>query len=134
MDRELDFVRNISTGQETDLHEFNFVHNSNTALSSFFYPQQMNLTKWGGTADGYVYGSGFREIDLSTGQIVFEWKSTDHVTPDETSPNANLSVVALHGMNGDGTKTLGNGTGPWDYFHINSVDVDPSGVLAYAYC
>jgi len=41
-------------------------------------------------------------------------------------PNANLSVVALHNLNGDGTKALGNGTGPWDYFHINSVDISPT--------
>ncbi len=47
-----------------------------------------------------------QEVELSTGALKFEWRSDQHVPLSESQ--------------------LGPSKGtPWDYFHINSVDVDP---------
>jgi hypothetical protein len=128
MDNHLNVVRTLERGVFADSHEFHFVPHTNTALTTFYFPQAMNLTKFGGPADGFVYGSGFQQIDLNTGKTLFEWRSTDHVSPAETSPNVTLAVAGpgLRAVNGDGTAVGGNGTGPWDYFHINSVDTHPT--------
>lgn len=119
MDNTLNIVQNITTASGTtgDLHEFYI--KGNKALVSFYYTQAMNLTKWGGPANGFVYGSGFQEINLDTKQVDFIWKCTDHVSPD-------LSFAPIGGFNGDGTDGSTGGTGPWDYFHINSVDIHPT--------
>jgi len=119
MDDTFNTIANISTAASTsgDLHEFNIINN--TGLISFYYIESMNLTKWGGPANGFVYGSGFQQIDLNSRDVLFEWKSTDHVSPD-------ASFAPIGGFNGDGTDGSTGGTGPWDYFHINSVDIHPT--------
>lgn len=116
MDSTLNIVDSVTTvgenAQGSDIHEFLIVNG--TAIMSFYYPMAMDLTKWGGPPDGYVYGSGFQQVDLQSKELLFEWKSTDHVTPSDTlTPIGNVF----------GTGSL---TRPWDYFHLNSVDVHPT--------
>jgi hypothetical protein len=66
------------------------------------------LSEFGGKVDGdYLYGV-VQEGDVTTGDLVFEWRSDDHVALGESYAGA------------PGTKI------PWDYFHINSIDVDPT--------
>ena len=48
-----------------------------------------------------------QELDIETGEVLFEWRSIDHVALDETY------VTPLQ----DGRPGI-------DYFHINSIDVD----------
>jgi len=57
------------------------------------------------------------ELDIETGELLFEWASLDHVTPDE-------AILPLNpGQAGSGY----NSSDAWDYFHINSVDKDTNG-------
>ncbi|KKY28928.1 putative secreted protein [Diplodia seriata] len=57
------------------------------------------------------------ELDIETGELLFEWASLDHVSPDE-------AVLPLNpGQAGSGY----NSSDAWDYFHINSVDKDAAG-------
>jgi hypothetical protein len=53
--------------------------------------------------DGTVVEGVVQEIDIATGRVLFEWHSLDHVGLDETSFPA---------------------SGTWDYFHLNSIEVD----------
>ncbi len=46
-----------------------------------------------------------QEVELSTGKLVFEWRSDDHIGLDESYKPAQPNSA-------------------WDYFHINSVDID----------
>ena len=59
----------------------------------------------------------FSELDIATGELLFEWSSLDHVQPDESVLLINL------GQAGSGY----NSSDAWDYFHINSVDKDADG-------
>ncbi|KAF7173449.1 hypothetical protein CNMCM6106_007545 [Aspergillus hiratsukae] len=67
---------------------------------------------------GWVMDGVFQEVDIETGEVVFEWKSLDHVPLSAT-----LTPLRLDARVGDGlTKDTA-----WDYFHINSVDKNPQG-------
>lgn len=73
-------------------------------------------------------------MDIETGELLFEWSSLDHVTPDGKSPGLKLILMAMliiseavlplnPGQAGAGY----NSSDAWDYFHINSVDKDAAG-------
>ena len=51
-----------------------------------------------------------QEVDIASGQLLFEWRSADHVDPNESYVGASAGQ-------------------PFDYFHINSIDVDTDGNL-----
>jgi hypothetical protein len=71
-----------------------------------------DLTPVGGPANGYIFDSIVQEVDIATGDLLFEWKSSEHVPLNE-SYNALL---------GHGTQAL-----PYDYFHVNSAAKDADG-------
>lgn len=69
----------------------------------------------GGPVDGWVLDSIFQEVNLDTGDLIFEWRSADHI-PVETT------MRSFRGSDLGGTPNVG-----FDYFHINSVDKDHLG-------
>ncbi|KAJ7138277.1 ASST-domain-containing protein [Mycena epipterygia] len=74
-----------------------------------------DLTSVGGPADGFYANSIIQEIDIATGNVLFNWTSIDHIAFDESSNNISLT--------GEGTSA----TNPWDAVHINSIDKDSDG-------
>lgn len=82
-----------------DLHEFQLTERGTALVTAY--------ERVGGLLDSVV-----QEIDFARGRIVFEWHSLAHVGPDESylTPPASAST-------------------PYDYFHVNSVDVDHDGHL-----
>jgi hypothetical protein len=94
-------------GQQVDEHEFN-ISPQGTALISAFNKQPYDLSKLGGPKKGWLLSGIAQEIDIATGELLFEWDSLDHVGFDET----NLPVEGGHG-----TKSM-----PYDYFHINTIE------------
>src|SRR5262249_25318509 len=59
---------------------------------------------------------GVQEVDVATGRVLFEWHSADHVDVDESYAPP---PPAAKGADAD----------PYDYFHVNSIDVDRDGNL-----
>ena len=59
---------------------------------------------------GHVVGGVVQELELPSGRLIREWRSLDHIAPEETA------IVAKPGPR-------------FDYFHINSVDIGPDGNL-----
>lgn len=86
-----------------EVHEF-LITADDTALVTINNFVATDLTPWDGPADGTVVEGVVQEIDPETREVLFEWHSLEHVSPDE-SP---FPVSAV-----------------WDYLHLNSVDVDP---------
>jgi hypothetical protein len=71
-----------------------------------------DLSPVGGPKDGVVVQGICQELDIETGEVLFEWHSLDHVGLEETYAEPS------------------NGPSPSiDYFHINSIDVDHDGNL-----
>jgi hypothetical protein len=99
-------------GLQADLHEF-LLTPQGTALITAYRSLNTDLTSVGGPASGPTLEGVVQEIDVATGAVLFEWRSLDHVALTETYlPSPGPSPTA-----------------PFDYFHVNSIDVAPDGDL-----
>ncbi len=106
--REVRRVR-AGNGYRGDLHEFSITP-EDTALLTAYTEALADLSPIGGQRDGRVWGGIAQELDLETGEVLFEWHSLDHVGVGES----------YRGPEDDPDE-------PVDYFHINSIEVDHDG-------
>ncbi len=107
-------VAHVSAGNgyHADLHEFQITP-AGTALITAFDPIRCDLAAFGGPGYGAVTDAVMQEIDIRTGLVMYEWTSLDHVAPSESYEPVGHSSTAS----------------PWDYFHINSINVDRDGSI-----
>jgi hypothetical protein len=89
-----------------DLHEF-LITPEDTALLTAYAAVPADLSPAGGVEYGAAWDGIAQELDLETGEVIFEWHSLDHVGVEESyvTPPEDPAYV-------------------FDYFHINSIDVD----------
>jgi Arylsulfotransferase (ASST) len=113
MDTQYRELRRIQAGngQQADLHEM-VLTPQGTALVTAYQPVAADLSAQGGSAKGMIFDCLVQEIELSSGRVILEWHSQDHVAAAES-----YSPVPT------------TGTTTYDYFHINSIDVGPDGNL-----
>jgi hypothetical protein len=113
-DRTYRTVATVSAGHglSADLHEF-VITAQDTALITAYRPMPADLSALGGPAQGTVLSGTVQEIDIATGQVLFQWDSLTHVPVTDT-------YQAFSG---------GTAASPFDYFHINSIAVAPDGDL-----
>lgn len=99
---------------EGDLHEFEITE-AGTALLTVYTKRQVGLRKLGmwHSNQGWIFDSVFQEIDLETGDLIFEWSALEHFGPAQGS-----HVHPLAGY----SEWL-----PFDFFHINGVQKDDLG-------
>lgn len=95
-----------------DLHDF-LITKNNTALVTVYDAKPADLSSIGGPASGFIYDGLFQEIDIATGNLLFEWRTSDHVP-------FNTSFEALAASGKDPTNA-------YDAYHINSIDKDHEG-------
>src|SRR5215210_3786374 len=95
-------------GRQSDLHEFALTPRG-TAIVTSYEVKPANLSRVGGPSRGKVIGALVQELAIPSARVLFEWRSLDHVPIEE-------SHAAYSGH-------------AYDYFHINSVDVDADGNL-----
>jgi hypothetical protein len=81
-----------------DMHEFT-ITDRNSALITFYRNASLKGRK--------ILEGGVQEIDIRTGRVLFQWNSLDHVR----------LLESYYHLPRDPSKI-------YDYFHINSVDVD----------
>ena len=98
-------------GYEGDHHEF-LVTTRDTALVTIYAETPWDLSPYGGPEDGIALDGIVQEIDIETGEVLFEWRSLEHVGIGESYYDP-----------------PDDPTNRFDYFHINSVDVDRDGNL-----
>ena len=99
-------------GLQADLHDFQLTPQA-TALITAYDPILCNLSSVGGPSYGAVTVGMLQEIDVKTGLVMFQWSSLDHVAlGDSYEPAARTSTSF-----------------PYDFFHINSINLDPDGSL-----
>jgi hypothetical protein len=108
--REVARVR-AGNGYEADHHEFQ-ITTRNTALFDIYGRTSADLSDWGGGRDATVLEGIVQEVDIQSGEVLFEWHSLQHIGIDESyyrpSPDQRSA---------------------FDYFHINSIDPYPDGYL-----
>ncbi|KAL2854552.1 ASST-domain-containing protein [Aspergillus pseudodeflectus] len=119
LDQHYETIRELRAGNHklTDKHEFHVI-NEETALIQIYQPTPMDLTPWGASPEQqWIVDAIIQELDIETGELLFEWSSLEHVLPDE-------AILPINpGQAGSGY----NSSDAWDYFHINSVDKDSDG-------
>lgn len=115
-------VAAVNTGGQAppaDEHEFQLLNNGETAILSAYRVIPYDLSGFNITSgQGWLSEGMFQEVNVTTGEVLFEWFSTNHVDPSNTRILPNSTDV---GGNGFSPAT------PFDYFHINSIDKSPSG-------
>ena len=99
-------------GVQADLHDFQLT-GQGTALITAYDPILCDLSAAGGSSYDGVTDGLLQEIDVKTGLVMFQWTSLDHVALDESFENASQASVPE----------------PFDYFHINSINVDQDSTL-----
>jgi hypothetical protein len=102
-------------GLTGDVHEF-MLTPRNTALFTVYRQLHVDLSPYGGPKQGRIFEGIIQEVAIPSGRVVFEWHSYPRVSLRESyapPPPAAKGAKAA----------------PWDYFHINSIDIEPNGNL-----
>jgi hypothetical protein len=100
-------ILRAGNGYQPDLHEFQITPQG-TAWITVYDAIDCNLSSVGGPKEGAIADTLLQEIDLKTGLVMYEWHSLDHVPLRESYAPVEAN---------------------WDFFHINSVDLDNDGNL-----
>jgi arylsulfotransferase ASST len=113
LDNHYNVIATVTAGHglDADQHEFRLTPEG-TALITVYDAVTADLSSVGGSTNGLVIDGIVQEIDIASGQVLFEWHSLDHVPlVDSYEP---VPAAA---------------TTPYDYFHINAVSPDEDGNL-----
>lgn len=105
-------------GLKADLHEFTLT-DAGTALITSYPTIQTDLSGVGGPAAGFIYDCHAQEIDLATGEVLFDWTASEHIHLTESFVRPSDDATA----NGTSAATA------FDPFHVNSVDRRSDGYL-----
>ena len=96
-------------GYTSDPHEFTMA-SRDTAYVNSFRTVVMDLSAYGGLKKTPVMDNVAQEIDLRTGQVIWEWHSLGNIRVPETYMPIPRKI-----------------TRPFDYFHLNSIERDKDG-------
>ncbi len=110
-----DHYRTVATvragnGNQADLHAF-LLRNDHAWITAYS-AVGWDMTSIGGPADGLVWDCIVQEIDIPTGNVLFEWHSLEHVALDRTYQRY------------AGTSPLNSAA---DDFHVNDISPQPGG-------
>jgi outer membrane protein assembly factor BamB len=98
-----------ANGYPPDLHEFQITP-QNTALINGLRAITGDLTNYGGPAKGSVDDNVIQELNIQTGKAIWQWHALGHVPLTDSYQEMPSS-------------------GPYDYFHLNSIQQLPDGNL-----
>jgi Arylsulfotransferase (ASST) len=98
-----------------DVHEF-MITSRDTALMTIYHRKVVDLTAIGGPKDGRIWDGIVQEVEIPTGRVLFEWHSYPDIGVEESYSRPPR-------------KQLGTKPFPYDYIHLNSIDVEPKGHL-----
>jgi hypothetical protein len=96
-----------------DVHEF-LITKNDTAVFTVYHRLAVDLSSVGGPKQGHIWDGILQEVDIATGRVLFEWHSYPQVAVKESyapPPKAKAGAKAP----------------PFDYFHLNSIEVEPNG-------
>ena len=97
-----------ANGYAGDHHEF-LITPDNTALITIYGEVEgFDLSSMGGSREGKVLDGIVQELDIESGELLFEWHSLEHVDLQESYAKVPKESEKWY----------------FDYFHINSIEVD----------
>ncbi len=92
-------------GLTADLHDFQIAPHD-VAFITAYNPIRCDLSAVKGARAGAILDTAIEEIDMKTGLVRWEWHSLDHIGVSESEVEVPTDAT------------------PWDYFHLNSIDVE----------
>jgi hypothetical protein len=92
-------------GLQADLHDFQIAPHD-ISYTTAFNAIRCDLSSVEGVRNGVILDTAVQEIDMKTGLVRWEWHSLDHVGASESETTTPTKPT------------------PWDWFHINSIDVE----------
>lgn len=95
-------------GLKADLHDFQITPGG-ISYTTAFNTIRCDLSSIGGARDGAIVDTAVQAVDIETGLVRWEWHSLDHIAAAESETEAPKEPR------------------PWDWFHLNSIDVQPNG-------
>lgn len=98
-------------GLDADLHDFRLTENG-TALMTVYQVINKDLSELGKPWVGEIWDCLIQEVNIETGELVFQWRASDHYKVSDT----------LRPIGDDGV--IGRA---FDFFHINSIAKDSKG-------
>ncbi|KAJ5280867.1 hypothetical protein N7478_006239 [Penicillium angulare] len=117
MDKNYEIYRKIPVREDLgwfDIHEFNVLDNSNTALVTNYLYEEITLEAFGRPEEKtFLEYGGFAEIDINTNEVLYHWNSFNEIPVTESVHYTKYSAV--------------EGAPGWDYVHINSADKNENG-------
>ena len=98
MDSSYAIIKNVSTPKlvnNFNMHEFNLIHGGKSVLFIMNQQEYIELDQELGSdrETGWIFNMGFREVDVETGETLFEWWAYPEVRPQE-------SKVDMQGLEG----------------------------------
>ncbi|MGY1857523.1 arylsulfotransferase family protein [Modestobacter sp. SYSU DS0290] len=119
VDESYEEIGTVTTGGDLDPGQADFhegrLTDRGTMLLTAYVKQEHDLRPVGGPEDGWIWDGVVQEVDVATGEVVFEWRALDHVPLEQTRSE----------LPEDG----GTEEKPFDWFHVNSVAEDADGSL-----
>jgi len=97
-------------GLQADLHDFQ-LEPDQVAFITAYNVIRCDLSPVGGARNGVIIDVAVQEIDIKTGLVRWEWHALDHVNVGESHEPVPTNAT------------------PWDWFHLNSIEPEPSGNL-----
>ncbi len=97
-------------GYWADLHDVQITP-SGSAFITAYSLVHADLSSIGGARDGILQDALLQEVDIKTGLVMFEWHAYGHVALSDSYSNCRPSQEER----------------PCDYFHMNSISLDPWG-------
>jgi Arylsulfotransferase (ASST) len=95
-------------GYDADLHDFQIAP-GNVAYLAVYNLMRCDLSSIGGRRNGVIADTAVQAVDMKTGLVRWEWHSLDHVEVSESHTPVPTTAT------------------PWDWFHLNSIDLEPDG-------
>ncbi|EME86751.1 uncharacterized protein MYCFIDRAFT_116419, partial [Pseudocercospora fijiensis CIRAD86] len=100
-----------ANGLGADLHAFALTEDG-TALISIYAKKATDVDSVvGHHREGWIWDSIFQELDIETGEAIFEWRASEHIDVSKSYTDINEATEDA----------------PWDVYHINSVEKDAEG-------
>ncbi len=98
-----------------NMHELNIMDNGRSALIFLYKPARVDVrgVAHDDSETGWISDMGFREFDLASGDTIFEWWASPHISVEESTTRP----TQLEGPYPQG----------WDWFHGNSLDRNDDG-------
>jgi hypothetical protein len=97
-----------ANGRTMDLHEFQLTPQGTALFTCTPQTVTLDLRQLDGPRRAHVLESVIQEVDVTSGRLLMEWRSLRHIPPDESYRTE---------------------FAPFDYLHVNSIDVLPDGDL-----